>query len=135
MKSKVNIAISGVLVIAAVGSTSVWAKKVKAKPVAPLTEAGQQFEAHYTQMMETLKADINQTLPDLAGHKMAAYQEAREVEKAAEADRNAKLAALKKSNGSAGLLNHRKGWIGRATTGVAEAKETLKLAEAMTTIV
>jgi hypothetical protein len=46
-------------------------------------------------------------------------------------ERDAKLAILNKSKGSSGLLSHRKGWIGRAITGVAEAKENLKKAKAM----
>ena len=45
----------------------------------------------------------------------------RDREITAEKDHNEKKAALKKNNGAIGLLNHRKGWISRATKGVAEA--------------
>ena len=99
-----------------------------------LSAFGHKLEARYAGQIEALKAAIAKALPAVDTGKNSAYQKAREVEQAAEADRNAKQAALDESRGHIGLLNHRKAWIGRAIKGVAEAKEQLKQAEAMTGI-
>jgi len=111
------------------GISSAWAA-----PAAPveLTPAGKKLEAQYAAQLEALKADIAKSVPTVDKRQMVAYQQARDVEKAAEADRNAKQTALNKSRGHGGLLKHRQDWIGRAVKGVAEAKEKLEQAEAMT---
>lgn len=97
-----------------------------------LSAFGHKLEAQYAGQIESLRAVIAKALPAVDTGKNSAYQKAREVEQAAEADRNAKQAALDESRGHIGLLNHRKAWIGRAIKGVAEAKEQLKQAKAMT---
>jgi len=108
------------------------ARKQKAEPVVPLTATGEKLLAEYTKMLTGLRADIEKALPKIDEQKKAAYLKAREAEKAAEAHANATQEALNKNRGHVGLLNHRKDWIGRATKEVAEAKEKLKQAEAMT---
>jgi len=123
--------ICGVLIAMAIGTSSVWAATKKAAPKTPLTEAGQKLEARYAEQLKALKAEISKVVPTVDEQKKAAYLKAREAEKAAEAQMNNSQAALNKNRGAVGLLNHRKGWIGRATKGVAEAKEKLKQAEAM----
>ncbi len=120
------------LIAMAIGAPSVWAAKKNAAPQTQLTETGQKLEAQYAEQFEALKADISKALPTVEEQKKAAYLKTREAEKAAEAHANATQAALNENRGGVGLLNHRKAWIGRATTGVAEAKEKLKQAEAMT---
>jgi hypothetical protein len=123
--------ICAAVVAVLIGTSEVWAAKAAAAPV-PLTEQGQKLEAQYAEQLAELKAEIDKAVPQSDAQKQAAYLEVRKAEKAAEQDRNAKQAALNKSRGAGGLLNHRKNWIGRAITGVAEAKATLKQAEAMT---
>lgn len=98
----------------------------------PLTSAAEQLYKQYSDMRTALQAEIEKALPKVDEQQKAAYLKAREAEKAAEAHANATQEALNKNRGHVGLLDHRKGWIGRATKGVAEAKEKLKQAEAMT---
>jgi hypothetical protein len=119
------------LAVMATGTSSLWARR-KAVPQTPLTQTGQKLQERYTGMLKNLKAQISKAMPTVDEQKKTAYLNARNAEKAAEADKNTKLAALNKSRSSAGLLNHRKGWIGRAIKGVAEAKANLKQAQAMT---
>ncbi|MCK4294051.1 MAG: hypothetical protein KAY65_12700 [Planctomycetes bacterium] len=104
----------------------------RAKQEIPLTSAAEQLYKQYSDMRTALQAEIEKALPKVDEQQKAAYLKAREAEKAAEAHANATQEALNKNRGHVGLLNHRKGWIGRATKGVAEAKEKLKQAEAMT---
>ena len=132
MRAKTMTGICGALIALAIGTSSVWAAKKKAAPQTPLTEAGQKLMARYTGMLTELKAEISKAVPKVDERKKAAYLKAREAEKAAEAHANATKAALNKNRSAVGLLNHRKGWIGRAVKGVAAAKEKLKQAEAMT---
>jgi len=108
------------------------ARKQKAEPVVPLTATGEKLLAEYTKMLTDLRAEIQKSVPAVDEQKKAAYLKAREAEKAAEAHANATQEALNKNRGHVGLLNHRKDWIGRATKEVAEAKEKLKQAEAIT---
>jgi hypothetical protein len=131
MRKQTMTGICVLLVATAIGNTDVWAARKKVVVETPLTETGQQLEQRYSAMLATQKAEITKAVPTLTDQKKSDYLKAREIEKAAVADRNAKLETLNKSKGSAGLLNHRKGWIGRATTGVAEAKANLKKAKAI----
>jgi len=103
-----------------------------AEKAASLTDSGEKLLSEYTAMLEGLKARISESVPAVDEQKKAAYQKAREAEKAAVADVSRKQAALNTNRGAVGLLNHRKDWIGRAAKGVAEAKEKLEQAEALT---
>ncbi len=132
MRAKTRTGICVALIAMAIGTSSVWAAKGKAAAETPLTEAGQKLLERYTGMLTEIQAEISKALPTVNEQKKSAYPKAREAEKAAEAHANATQAALNKNRGAMGLLNHRKAWIGRATKGVAEAKEKLKQAEAMT---
>ena len=132
MRAKTMTGICGLLIAVLIGSTNVWAaKKPAPEPVKPLSEKRQKLEAQYAKQLESLKAEITKAIPKIDEAKKAEYIKARADEKAAESDRNAKKSALGKNRGHNGLLNHRKSWIGRATTGVAEAKAKLKQAEEM----
>lgn len=104
----------------------------RSKQEIPLSSAAEKLHKQYSDMLTALQAEIAKSVPKVDEQKKAAYLKAREAEKAAEAHANATQEALNKNRGHVGLLNHRKGWIGRATKGVAEAKEKLKQAEAMT---
>ncbi len=106
------------------------AAEMKETPVV-FFEAGQKLQLKYAAQMQRLKAKIEKSLPKISKRRKAAYVKACETEGATEADRNAKQAALTKNRGHVGLLNHRKAWIGRATKGVAEAKDKLKQVAAM----
>ncbi|MCF7958559.1 MAG: hypothetical protein K9M57_08950 [Phycisphaerae bacterium] len=111
-------------------SSAVAAMRARPEPAA-LTQAGEKLLASYSGQLNAVKAEIEKALPKINEQKRSAYLEALQAEKAAQADRDAKDAALKKNLGHVGLLNHRKDWIGRATKGVAEAKVNLKKAQAI----
>ena len=131
MRAKTMTGICGTLIAMAIGTSTVSVAKRKAAAETPLTAAGQKLLERYTGMLTELKAEISKAVPAVDEQKQSAYLKAREAEKAAEARANAAQAALNKNRGAVGLLRHRQGWIGRATKGVAEAKEKLKQAEAM----
>jgi len=131
MRMKTMTCICATLIAMVIGTSSVWAAKKPAPVRAPVTEKGQKLEAKYAAELKDLKMEIEKDVPEVDEQKKAAYLKARAAEKAATADRNAKRTALGKNRGHTGLLNHRKGWIGRATKGVAEAKVKLKQAETM----
>jgi murein DD-endopeptidase MepM/ murein hydrolase activator NlpD len=132
MRTKTMTGICVALIAMAIGAPSVWAARKKAVPETPLTEAGQKLEARCAEHLKALQTEISKALPTVDEQKKSAYSKAREAEKAAEAHKNDCQTALNKNRGHVGLLNHRKAWIGRATKGVAEAKENLKQTEAMT---
>ena len=131
MKQQTMTGICALLAATAIGNTDVWAAKNKTVAETSLTQSGQKLELRYAAMLNKYKAEISKAMPALSEPNKAAYLKARETEKAAVIDRDAKLAALKKSNGSSGLLSHREAWIGKAIKGVAEAKKNLELAKNM----
>ena len=122
--------ICALLVASVIGNTDALAAKKAVET--PLTATGQKLEQRYAGILAKNKAEIAKAIPALNERKKSDYLKTREIEKAAVVERDAKLGILNKSKGSSGLLSHRKGWIGRAITGVAEAKGNLKKAEAMT---
>jgi len=130
---KKQIAKLAVLAVMAICISSAVAARKPKKPVAaPLTKIGEKLLAGYSGQLNALTAGIAKALPRINEQKKSAYLKALHTEKAAQADRDTKEAALNKNKGHVGLLNHRKGWIGRAIKGVAEAKVNLKKAQAMT---
>ena len=131
MRAKTITGICGALIALAIGTSSVWAAKKKAAPQTPFTAVGQKVMERYTGMLTELKAEISKAVPKVNAQKESTYLKAREVEKAAKAKADAAGAALGKNKSAVGLLNHRKGWIGRAIKGVAEAKAKLKQAKAI----
>lgn len=105
-------------------------KSVKVAPAAPLTEAGEKLQAQFASMLESLKSEITQALPQIDEQKKASLVKALEAERAAVANLDDKQAALGKNRGTAGMLSHRTKWVAEATKGVAEAKAKLQQAEA-----
>jgi hypothetical protein len=106
-------------------------KAVEATAVAPLTEMGETLQVQYAGMLEALKGEITQAVPQIDEQQKADLLKALEAERAADANLNDKQAALGKNRGTAGMLNHRTKWVAEATKGVAEAKAKLQQAEAM----
>lgn len=119
-------------VIAICISTEAAARESHLSESVPSMQVGEQQLADYSNQLEAVRSKIKKALPKISERRKSAYLKARQAEKNAETDRNAKQQALAKNKGHTGLLNHRKSWIGRATLGVAEAKTTLKQAKAMT---
>ena len=113
-------------------SADLWAKRKKEViPEIPLTEQGIMLEAQYTKELDRLKRELLKILPQIDETHKKSYINACVDEKAAKDEVDGRRADLNKNKGATGLLNHRKGWISRATKGVAEAKEKLKEANAM----
>ena len=131
MNGKKSLVTLCLLVSVIISTSNIFAAR-KTKTPMSLNPAGQKLLVEYTAMLTRLQTEIKKAVPAVDEQKKAAYLKAREAEKAAEAHANATQEALNKNRGHVGLLNHRKGWIGRATKGVAETKEKLKQAEAMT---
>jgi len=121
--------ICGVLIAAAIATSSAWAARKKAAPETPLTEAGQKLEARYAGQLKALQAAIAKAVPAVDAQKKAAYLKAREAEKAAEAEVKAAQERLGKVATGKALVAHAKGkWIGGAERGIAKAQEMLKKA-------
>ncbi len=99
---------------------------------APLSATGEKLQAQYASVLTTLKTEIAQALPNIDGQKKAVFLKMLESEMAAEENANDKRAALSKNRSGTGLLNHHNGWLAKATKGVAEAKEKLQQAQALT---
>jgi hypothetical protein len=132
MMTKVTATVLLMQLLLAIGVTAVEANPGKAQAQDPLSETGQRLEAEYAHMLAALKAEIVASLPTFNEQNVTAYQQALAVEKAAVTRENEAQAALDKNRGTVPFLNHRKAWIGRAEKGVAEAKQKLQQAEAMT---
>jgi len=121
--------VCAIVVAAALAMSSAWGAPKKATPQTPLTEAGKKLEARYSQFLDELRAEIVKALPQIDEQRKAAYLEAREAEKAAEAAVNAAQKDLNKLATAQALVAHAKGkWIGGAEKGIADAKEKLKKA-------
>ncbi|MFW6163113.1 MAG: hypothetical protein ACODAJ_10130, partial [Planctomycetota bacterium] len=119
----------GVLLAAAMATSSGWAARKKAAPETPLTETGQKLLERYTGMLTELKAAILKAVPEVDKQKKAAYLKAREAEKAAKAQLKAAEANFAEIKKARGLVGHAKGkWIGGARKGIAKAKQMLKQA-------
>jgi len=129
MSAKTMTGICGVLIAAAIATSSAWAARKKAAPETPLTEAGQKLEARYAGQLKALQAAIAKAVPAVDAQKKAAYLKAREAEKAAEAEVKAAQERLGKVATGKALVAHAKGkWIGGAERGIAKAQEMLKKA-------
>jgi len=121
--------VCGVLIAAAVATSSAWAARRKAAPRTPLTEAGRKLEARYAGQLKALKAQLARAVPAVDEQKKAAYLKAREAEKAAEAEVRTTQQRLGKIATARALVNHAKGkWIGGANKGIASAQAKLKKA-------
>ena len=120
-----------VLCLLAVGlpGASASAAKKAAAAETPLGPAGEELLTRYTQMLTGLQAEITKAVPNVSEGKKAAFQNAHEAEKAAEAKAKAAQAALNTINTAKALVDHAKGkWIGGAEKGIAKAQEMLKKA-------
>jgi hypothetical protein len=122
----------GVVCVLAVTLTGVAnvsaAKGKKAEPETPLTAAGEKLQARYSEMLTALQAEIAKALPAVDEQKKSAYLKTREAELAAAAELAKRQKALDTCRGAAGLLEHRKNWVSKATAAVAAAEEKLKQA-------
>jgi hypothetical protein len=131
MKTKRMTGIGAMLFAVALGSSCASTGWQEAVEEAPIFVPSQNLPQRYSGMLKELKEAISEAVPSIDEQKKAAYLKSCKTEKAAEAARNSKQAALNKNKGHMGLLNHRKNWIGRAIKGVAEDTAKLKQAEAM----
>ena len=111
-------------------AASAEARNKKAEPAAPLTEAGEAHLADFNSRMEALKTELLKALPTISKTKMAAFNNARDAESAADAslkEVQKGQAEIKKGHG---LVAHAKGkWIGGAKKAISAAKEELKAAK------
>ena len=121
-----------ILIVLMSVTSNLWARKSKHIEVkVPLTEKGIKLESKYTKQLDSLKQEILKVLPKFDEKIKSNYIKATNEEQLAKVNADAKKAALKKNKSAVGLLNHRKGWIGRAIKSLAEAKESLKTAKSM----
>jgi len=119
-----------VVITMVIAASNVWAAPNQ-PPTTPLTAQGNQLLAKYTSMLEQLKREITKAIPSVDEKKKATFLKAREGEKSALSNKNAKEKAFGKINKAAGAVNHAKGrWIGGAEKDIKVAKK--KLAEAKT---
>jgi hypothetical protein len=119
------------LIVAAVATTgsTLRARAAKTSEPVELTASGEELFAQYSAALAELQAEITKALPVVNEQKKAAYLQAREAEKAAEADWNAAKDALGKVATAQALVNHALGkWIGGADRGIAEATAKLEAA-------
>jgi hypothetical protein len=125
MNRKIAIRIGCMLAAMALGwsSASAAAKAAKAGPETSLTVGGEKLQARYAEMLAALQTEIVKALPKIDEQKKAAYLKARENEKAAEAEVTKRQGALDACRGAAGLLEHRKNWVSKATAAVAAAEK------------
>jgi len=85
---------------------------------------------HYTAMLEGLQEELSRAVPAVDEQKRAAFREACEAKKKAEAQLAAAKNAFGKINKARGLVGHAKGhWIGSAERAIAAAKAKLKAAK------
>jgi hypothetical protein len=85
MRAKTMTVICGALIAMAIGASSAWAAKEEAAET-PLTNDGQRLLERYSGMLTELQADISRAVPTVDERKKSAYSQARQAEKAAEAD-------------------------------------------------
>jgi len=117
------------VLVACMGFASAGEKRKRGKtppPPAPLTEAGRQLEAQYTEQLESLKTELKLALPEFDEQKKAAYLQVREAEKAAEAKMNAAqkgLDAVKRAETLLGIAKDR--LIPDAEKGIETTKSQL----------
>jgi hypothetical protein len=109
----------------------VSAKPKPAKPVEPLTAAGEKLEQQYAASLKALQAEINKSLPPVNQRQKKSVEEAREAVNQAAAEADAAAKELGKIHGAKGLVDHAKGkWIGGAEKGIVQAEAALKKASA-----
>lgn len=131
MRDKAVKFIYGLVAVLLVSGSGVLAAKQNEPAVvtAALTEKGRKLEAQYKAQLDALKDELIKAVPQIDEGKKSVFLKARAAEKAAEAERNARQAALGKVGGAAALVGHAKNkWIGGAEAGIAKAQEALKKA-------
>lgn len=84
MRSKAFAGICGALLVAAIGVSGAWGANKKVEPV-PLSENGQKLQARYAGMLTSLKAQIAASLPAVDAPARAAFLEALQAVKNAQA--------------------------------------------------
>ena len=105
------------------------AKKASTAAAAPLTEVGETLLAKYTAQMETLKAEITQSLSKVDDAKKAAYEKAREAEMSAGtalAEASKGQDQIKKAED---LVTSAKGWVRSAEKTAKKAEAAIKVAK------
>ncbi|MSR55573.1 MAG: hypothetical protein EXS09_20165 [Gemmataceae bacterium] len=101
----------------------------KTGPLSPLTASGDKLLAKYSGMLGELQEEVVKALPKADEQKRAAFQQARDAVKVAEAAANAAQQGQKKIQTARALVDHAKGkWIGGAEKGIAQAEAGLKKA-------
>ena len=127
IKSKTWLAITCLLAATAMRVSHASAAQKKVAPTAPLTDAGTKLQAHYSDMLKALQSELGAILPKIDEQKKAAFQKARDVAKAAQAEANAAQQSAGKIGEAKALVEHAKGkWIGGAEKGIAQAEAALK---------
>lgn len=123
--------ISVILSLAFIFSAAASAAKPKAAaPAEALTAEGEKLKAEYTQALETLKTEIQQSIPAISEDKKAAFAEAREAALKASLEAEAAEKELAKIGSAKGLIDHAKGkWIGGAEKNIAAAKAAIEKAK------
>ena len=127
---KINqvIVIAGLLTVMPAGVARVLAADNKTVPETPLTAEGNTLAEKYGALLKAAQAEIETALPKMDEQRKAAYMKMCEAELAAEAELAKRQGALDACRGAVGLLEHRKGWVSKATAAVAAAEEKLKQA-------
>jgi len=111
------------------GVVSLPAAGNKAPAGIPLTAEGEKLLAKYSDMLTALKAENVKALPAVDEKKKAAFKDAGDAVKKAEADASAAQKPLDKIKAAEALVGHAKGkWIGGAEKGIAQAEASLKKA-------
>lgn len=104
--------------------------KKNQEPEVRLTGTGTKLERRYDEVLETLRDDITEALPKIDPKKDAAFKDALEKTKKAEAAAEVTQQALGKVHSGKGLVEHAKGkWIGGAVKAIAQAEADLEKAK------
>jgi len=106
--------------------------KVKPAPAKekPAFKAVENPLEHYTAMLKGLQEELSRAVPAVDEQKKAAFLEACEAKKKAEAQLKTAQNAFGKINKARGLVGHAKGhWIGSAERAIAAAQAKLKAAK------
>lgn len=95
----------------------------------PLAASGERLLDVYAKRLESARADVAGSLPNIDERVKSDFAQAREAAKAAVAGANGTRQSLQKIQEARALVDHAKGkWIGGAEKGIAQAEAALKTA-------
>ncbi|MCA8955589.1 MAG: hypothetical protein KDC87_05915 [Planctomycetes bacterium] len=111
----------------AVALTVGLASTALAAPQDPALDArGERLAAAFTRQLDSLRAELQRSLPQVSERRRAAYHDAQQAVKAAEAELASAQQELGKVGTAKALVDHAKGkWIGGADRGIAQAEVAL----------